>query len=118
MPFTNAALNYMLDQLGANKATHASLHTADPGSTGTNEVSGGSPAYARQAMTWNAAASGNLDSSNQPAFDVPGGVTVTHAGFFDALTAGNFQGSAALASSETFGAQGTLTLTDADLSLS
>ena len=95
---------------------HVSLHTASPGDTGANEVSGGSPAYARKAITFNAASGGSLDSSNAPVFDVPAGTTVTHVGFWDASTAGNFLGYADV-TDEAFGAQGTYTLTDADLDL-
>lgn len=47
-------------------AGYLSLHTADPGTTGANEVSGGS--YARQAITWNAASGGTQTSSNGQTF--------------------------------------------------
>ena len=108
MPFTDAGKNQMLDSLGT---ITASLHIADPGASGTSEVSGGS--YARQTVTFSAASGGNLDSSNAPQFDVPGGTTVTHAGFWDSTT---FIGYAAV-TNESFGGDGTYTLTDVDLSL-
>ena len=121
MPLTTAGCNLMLDALrGTNPTTpitHASLHTADPGDTGTSETSGGSPAYARQSISFSAAAAKNIDSSNQPVFDVNSGVTITHVGFFSAAVAGTFLASADV-TDETFGAQGTYTLTDADISLS
>lgn len=116
MSITDAGKNTMLDAFPA-VATFASLHTADPGLTGANEVAGGSPAYARQSITWNAASAGNLDSSNQPVFDVPAGTTVTHVGLWDAVSAGTFEGGGALSSSETFTGQGTFSLTDADVTL-
>jgi hypothetical protein len=116
MAFSTSGKNAMLDHL-ASIAVFASLHTADPADSGTNEVSGGSPAYARKAITWNAAASGSLDNNANPVFDVPAGMTVTHAGFWSAATAGTFYGANALSASEAFGAQGTYTLSDADLSL-
>ena len=116
MPLNNTAKNLMLDQL-ATVAVYASLHTADPGSTGTSEVTGGSPAYARKSITWNSAATGNLDNNANPVFDVPASTTVTHVGFWSASTAGTFYGSADI-TDETFAAQGTYTLTDADISLS
>ena len=47
-------------------AVYLSLHTADPGTTGADEVSGGS--YARQAITWNAASSGYQTSSDGQTF--------------------------------------------------
>lgn len=116
MALNNNAKNVMLDAL-AGVAVFASLHTADPGATGTNEVTGGSPAYARKAITWNAAASGALDDSNAPVFDVPAGTTITHVGLWSASSAGTFYGSFDI-TDETFGAQGTYTLTDADITLS
>lgn len=80
MPFTTAGKNQMLDNLGV---THVSAHTADPGDTGANEVSGGS--YARQSITFGAAAAGALDSSNTPVIPIPAGTTVTHLGFLDCV---------------------------------
>lgn len=115
MPYTTEGKNVMLDRMGV-VATHMGLHTAVP-STGTpNEVTGGSPAYARKANTWNAASAGNLDNSNAPVFDVPGGTTVTHVGFWSAVSAGTLYAYAAV-TNESFGAQGTYTATDADLDL-
>lgn len=114
MALTNDAKNAMLDEL-ATLAVKASLHTADPTTVGDNEVTGGS--YAKQSLTWNAAASGALDSSNQPQFDVPSGTTITHYGLWD--NAGTtFYGGDALENQETFTGDGTYTLTDLDISLS
>lgn len=106
--------NLMLDALGA-VAVFASLHTADPGASGTSELAGGSPAYARKAITWNAAASGNLDNNANPTFDVPAGSTITHFGLWSASSGGTYYGSGALSASEAFTAQGSYTLTDADV---
>ncbi|MCA1569796.1 MAG: hypothetical protein LC798_05625 [Chloroflexi bacterium] len=116
MPLNNNAKNAMLDHL-ATLAGFASLHTADPGTTGTSEVTGGTPAYARKAITWNAAASANLDNNANPVFDVPAGTTVSFVGFWSAATSGTFYGSADV-TDEVYGAQGTYTLSDADISLS
>jgi hypothetical protein len=116
MPFTDTAKNLMLNALGG-VAGYVSLHTANPGAAGTSEIAGGAPAYARRAVTWNAAASANLDSSNQPVFDVPAGVTVTHYGLWSTAVGGVFYGGDPLSAPEAYGAQGTYTLTDLDLSL-
>ncbi|MDP1793196.1 MAG: hypothetical protein Q8K63_03575 [Acidimicrobiales bacterium] len=115
MGLNNNAKNVMLDAL-AGVAGYMSLHTADPGSTGTSEVAGGSPAYARKAVTWNAAASGNLDNNANPTFDVPAATTITHAGFWSAASGGTFYGGQAI-TNETFGGQGTYTTTDVDVAL-
>ena len=94
-----------------------SLHTADPGSgTSSNagELSGGSPAYARKSVTWAAAATGSKASSAQVVFDVPGGSTVSHLGYWRGAV---FLGSRALRNAgntadqtETFTGQGTYTI--------
>jgi hypothetical protein len=114
--FVVAAENLMLDALG-DVAVFASLHTADPGTGGTSEVNGGSPAYARKAITWAAAASGAMALSAGVTFDVPASTTVTHVGFWSASTSGTFYGSLALDAPEAFGSQGTLDLDDVDLTL-
>ena len=111
MALVAGSKNLMLDALAA-VAVFVSLHTGDPSTTGANEVTGGTPAYARKAITWNAAASGSLDSSNAPEFDVPV-CTVVYVGFFSASASGTFYGSDEV-TNEAFAAQGTYTLTDAD----
>lgn len=115
MALNDTAKNLMLDALTA-VAIFVSAHSADPGTTGTSELAGGSPAYARKSITWNAAASANADSSNQPVIDVESGDTVAWLGLFSALTAGTFYGSADV-TDEAFGSQGTYTVTDFDISL-
>jgi hypothetical protein len=79
MPFNTTAVNVMLDALdeSVTQITHVGVHTlTDPG-TGTNansgEATGGSPAYARQAVTWAAAASKQKSNSGSLTFDVPAG---------------------------------------------
>lgn len=120
MPYSTYLKNKWLDALRntsfAVTTVYASLHTASPGDTGANEVSGGSPAYARKSVTFSAASAGAIDSSNAPVFDVPASTTVTHVGFWDASTAGNFLGYSDV-TDEVFAGQGTYTLSDADLDL-
>lgn len=107
--YHNAIANH-----GRTLVTHVSLHTGNPGATGASEVAGGSPAYARVAITWATASGGNIDSSNTPTFNVPAGTTVTHVGFWSAATGGTFYGSDAV-TAETFAGQGTYQVTDADI---
>jgi hypothetical protein len=115
MPYSVAGKNAMLNALGA-LAGFASLHTADPGDSGANEISGGSPAYARKAVTWNAASGGSMDDSNVPVFDIPPATTVAFAGFWSLVTGGVFYAGSDV-TDEVFANQGTYTLTDADLDL-
>ncbi len=96
MRFADLAVQRMLNALdesgGAGVgATHGSLHTAYS-STGTNEVTGGSPAYARKAATWAAASGRSKATSASMVFDVPASTTVRWVGFWDAVSAGNFLG--------------------------
>lgn len=79
MPFNDTSKNVMLDALDESQTqiTHVGIHTlVDPG-TSTNvaagEATGGSPAYARQAVTWGAAASGLKSNTGALTFDVPAG---------------------------------------------
>jgi hypothetical protein len=112
--FSTTAKNAMLDAITVNLV---SLHNDDPGASGTsNELTGGSPAYAREAITFAAASGGARDSSTQPEFDIPAGSTVAWVGFWNS-TGPVFMGRKQLASSEAFTGQGTYTLTDADLLL-
>ena len=114
MPYSADGKNAMLNALGA-LAVKASLHTADPGESGTNEVTGGDPAYAKKTIAWSAAGSGTMNLNGTAVFDVPAGTTVAFVGFWN-TGATTFYGSADV-TNEVFAAQGTYTLTDADLDL-
>ena len=80
MPFNDLGKNKALDGLDESVSgaiTHIGVgNLTDPG-TGANyagtEATGGSPAYARQAVTWGAAASGQKANSGALTFDVPAG---------------------------------------------
>ena len=58
----DAALNLMATALAA-KATHASLHSADPGVVGSSETTAG-----RQLIAWDLAANGDLSLTGTEAF--------------------------------------------------
>lgn len=105
----NASKNSMLDNFGT-LAVFVSLHTADPSTTGASEVSGGTPAYARKAVSWAAAASGSKASNVQVVFDVPAATTITHLGYWSAVTAGTFYGSRPLDTNQTYATAGTYTV--------
>jgi hypothetical protein len=108
--FTDAVKNAMLDLIdedGAQACTHLSIHTADPGSTGANEVAGGS--YARQAITWNPASGGQKTVVEQPVFQIPASTTITHFGLWNAGSGGTFRFGKALPTPETYSAPSTYT---------
>ena len=101
MPFNTAAQNILLDALDETatlgvKYIGIHLSSGDPG-TGTNatgtEASGGSPAYARQAVTFGSAASGQKSNTGALTFDVAAG-TYAYFSMFDHITAntGNYKG--------------------------
>jgi hypothetical protein len=73
----------------APTTVYVSLHSADPGDGGGNEISGGS--YARKAVTFGAPSDGVSTNSADVTFDqaTASWGTITHIGIQDALTAGN-----------------------------
>lgn len=85
---TNAAKNYALDAL---LPADVSLHTAYSAS-GANEVTGGTPAYARKVMTFGAASSGTKSATSQPSLDVPAGTTVAFIGLWGLGSPSQFLG--------------------------
>jgi len=92
VPFNDLGKNKALDGLDESVSgaiTHIGVgNSTDPG-TGTNyagtEATGGSPAYARQAVTWAAASGGQKSNSGALTFDVPAG-TYAFLLFFNAST--------------------------------
>lgn len=81
------------------------------------ELSGGSPAYARGAIAFAAAAGGLIDdSTNGVTMNVPAATTVNRVGCFSASTAGTLQEISPV-TAEVFAGQGTYTVTDAKLDL-
>jgi hypothetical protein len=107
MALSTAGRNAACDGIAA-VAGYASLHSASPGTTGANELSGGG--YARQAITWSAAANGSRAISGTEDFPVPAGATVSHFGMWTAVTGGTFIAGDPLSDSEDFTAAGTYRL--------
>lgn len=99
-PFASEAFLKFLftaDALPTRPTTwYMSLHTADPGNTGTSEVAGEDANYARQAVTLVASLDGTFTIINNsgdvtfPAADVGSNYTVTWVAIWDAVTAGNY----------------------------
>lgn len=110
MALTNLSKETAADAIIA-LGTYISLHTADPSTTGANEATGGSPAYARQATTWSADTTDDgVRAGTEVTIDAPAG-TYTHFGLWSASTSGTFVGGGALSSSVTLGAQGQVKVT-------
>lgn len=87
--------------------------TADPGTTQTpaNEVTGGTPAYARKQTTWTPGTGGSNQGS-KISLDIPSGTTVTHVIIASAaaVASANMIDKAAI-TSITFSTQGILDVT-------
>lgn len=96
MPFSVKAKNVMLDELVAYYGTlYGSIHilsgATTPGPTGALEATGGTPAYARKALSF-AAGGGGLKALNAiPTWDLPAG-TYRYFGLWSALTSGDYLG--------------------------
>lgn len=107
MPLTDGTLNLMGTYL-TTIATHLTLHSADPGTTGTNLVT----TTARIAAAWAVDADGDLTLSSAAAFvGAPATTAVTYVGLWSALTAGTFRGGFALTGDLTTNAAGEYTVT-------
>ena len=92
----DATANSMLDSIVVDRL---SLHTAYS-ATGANEVTGGTPAYAKLAVTYNAAAARQRVLAADATFDVPAGTTVRFVGRWT-LAGLVFRGMEALGGAET-----------------
>jgi hypothetical protein len=81
----------------APSATYVQLHTGDPGSAGTSNVSS---VTTREAVTWGSPSAGSISASNTPTWSSWAGTNgeiVTDISVWDASTSGNFLFSAPLA---------------------
>lgn len=112
MSFTDAFRNDAVDAVALNGgANYYSLHTADPGLTGANEATGGSPAYARELASGFPAASGGSSTNGSVTFDLPAG-TYTHWGRWSTASGSTgFYEGGPLPASQTFSTQAQYTLT-------
>lgn len=85
---TNAELQIIGDGL-ETRLVWMSLHNADPGTTGANEITGGG--YARQAVTMTSDADGDLTLDATASFSGPASEPVHSVGFWSANSAGTFR---------------------------
>lgn len=118
---SNTTLDYLLGGAAPTRPTtrHLSMHTADPGSTGASECTGSG--YARQAITFNAAAAKSATNAGATSNTLTGALgPVTHFGIWDAATAGNLLYGGSVTTPPTFAngdtaacASGALTINEA-----
>ena len=108
--FNNDGKAVMLGAL-RTAITHISLHSASPSTTGANEVTGGSPAYARVAVTasdWDAVATGAFLLSEDTPFNGPASGTASHIGLWG--SGPTFYGGGAITGDTAFNAEGAFIL--------
>ena len=111
----HAWLNTLRNVSASYAAIYVSLHTADPGTTGSNEVSGGS--YNRQPLTLAAPSSMSTSNTNDLIFSNMPAVTVTHIGLWTAATGGTFLWSGALTQARTLSAGDALVINAGNLQI-
>ena len=113
-----ASATEITQSLATTNWAYVSLHTADPGTTGASEVTGGT--YARVAVTWTASSAGSpATNAGALTINVPASTTVAYFGIWSAITAGTYMIGGALASSVTTGSSaGQITIAIAGISIS
>lgn len=119
--FSSEALVIMLDQLDA-QGLYVSAHTADPGTTGGSEVSGGS--YARQSLSYNSATgsggTASMTLAASPTIPIPGTpTTVSYLGIWKHVSntaQADWMGRVDIGD-ETFSSDGNLEVTTLTLSM-
>lgn len=109
MAIQTAAMKNVLSDAYKGAAAYGALYTTAASGTPGTEVTGGSPAYARKALSWGASSNG-VTSATAAVFDIPAGTTVVAAGVHSAVTAGTYYDGGAV-TSQNFASQGTYTIT-------
>ena len=105
MALTDGTLNLMGTYL-TTLATHLSLHSADPGTSGT------SPVGTRVAASWSVDADGDLTLSAQAPFTgLTANQAVSHVGLWSASSGGTFRGGFALTGDTTANSSGEYNVT-------
>jgi len=105
MAFTTASKDAAVNAL-TNLGSYISLHSSDPGTTGTGEVS----AAGRIQTTWGSSSSGTANGSQVVFQSVPAG-TYTHYGVWTAATGGTFRWGFELSPGVTLSDVGTVLMT-------
>lgn len=101
-----AILDHIFNEAAFTAPTwYVALSTADPGEAGASIAEPVAMAYARKAVGATTRTASSVANDAEIAFTAASGAwgAITHFALFDALTEGNFLGSAALASPKTVG---------------
>lgn len=115
MAFENSLLEIGLDAM-VDIILDASLHTADPGGTGANEVTGGS--YTRQAVAWDAAGATTpavVEMTSPIVFQVPAANEINYVGLWSSGPV--WQGAIQLGAPAPFNNDGELTVQEMTITM-
>lgn len=104
---TTAQKNTLATAYG-DAAAYGAIYTTAPGGSAGTEPAGGSPAYARKALSWGAPAAGVVTAT--ATFDVPSGATIVGIGVHTAVSGGTYLDGGTI-TSQAFSSQGTLDVT-------
>lgn len=107
MAIKTSALKNTLATTYGSEAKFGAIYTTEPGSTAGSEPTGGTPAYARKALSWGPATNGVVTAT--AVFDVPAGATIVGFGVHSDATGGTYLDGGTL-TSQSFSSQGTLTV--------
>lgn len=107
MPIATDGMRQIVANGYTAAAVAGSVHTADPGTTGTSEATGGSPAYARKSLAWTPGTTGTATAS--AVYDLASGTNAAWTGIWSAVTAGTFRDKGDIVD-QAFSSQGTLTV--------
>jgi len=109
--FAAAAVNGWLDGTFATATCWLKLHTADPGSAGTTAAAAGDTTRKQATMASASGGSKAMTGSVGPWTNGGTSETLTHVSFWTASSAGTFNLSAALSSSQAWNNTNTFTIT-------
>lgn len=101
----------------STNSSYVQLHTGDPGSSGTANVSS---VTTREAVTWGSVSAGEVAASNEPEWTSWAGTspeTDTDLSFWTASTSGTFNMSIQLSSSVTMNTGDSLTITSVTVTI-
>lgn len=114
---STANANLALTAAVGTNAGYVQLHTGDPGTAGTSNVSS---VTTREAVTWGSSSSAAIAASNEPEWTSwagTNGETDNDISFWSASSSGTFGLSMALASSVTMDTGDSLTLTELQITI-
>lgn len=116
--FAASVVNGWLDGTFSTTNAWVKLHTADPGASGATAAAAGDTTRKQATMASASAGSKAMTGTAGPWTNVSTTETLTHISLWSLVSAGTFQGSAALTGSQAWVNTNTFTLTSLTISIS